>query len=166
MKANQVAVLAVCFIMIQGGHCKARKRTTSCTIPESVRGSWKENFSGTEAEVQLKVDIGVTSAKLHIDVENTKSEAEFDCLAEGDGYFLTKESVPSVIKKWSDIRAFYALKKYACFKFDKSNDFLKINMYSFDEKPTKTDAKKVCTGMDEKESFNTIGFSPADQPTN
>lgn len=42
---------------------------------------------------------------MHIDVDNTKSEAEFDCLAEGDGYFLTKESVPSDIKKWSDIRS-------------------------------------------------------------
>ena len=83
----------------------ARKRTTSCTIPESVRGSWKEHFAGTEAKIQLKVDIGATSAKLHIDVENTKSEAEFDCLAEGDGYFLTKENVPSDIKKWSDIRS-------------------------------------------------------------
>lgn len=97
-----------CFIFVivpVSSLSSARKRTTSCTIPESVRGSWKEHFAGTEAEIQLKVDIGVTSAKLHIDVENTKSEAEFDCLAEGDGYFLTKESVPSVIKKWSDIRS-------------------------------------------------------------
>lgn len=97
-----------CFIFVivpVSSLSSARKRTTSCTIPESVRGSWKEHFAGTEAEIQLKVDIGVTSAKLHIDVENRKSEAEFDCLAEGDGYFLTKESVPSVIKKWSDIRS-------------------------------------------------------------
>ena len=97
-----------CFIFVivpVSSLSSARKRTTSCTIPESVRGSWKEHFAGTEAEIQLKVDIGVTSAKLHIDVENTKSEAEFDCLAEGDGYFLTKESVPSDIKKWSDIRS-------------------------------------------------------------
>ena len=51
-----------------------------------------------------------------------------------------------------------------------SSESLPSNEQNFfvlvDEKPTKTDAKKVCTGMDEKESFNTIGFSPADQSTN
>ena len=31
------------------------------------------------------------------------------------------------------------------------------------EEPANTDAKEACSGMEEKELFNTIGFSPADK---
>ena len=38
-------------------------------------------------------------------------------------------------------------------------------IFSFlvDKEPANKDAKKVCFGMDQKELFNIIGFSPADK---
>ena len=38
-------------------------------------------------------------------------------------------------------------------------------IFSFlvDKEPPNKDAKEVCFGMDQKELFNTIGFSPADK---
>ncbi|XP_068756310.1 uncharacterized protein [Montipora capricornis] len=187
MKGNQVFQLALCFFLIQGGYSKARKRTTSCTIPEDVRGSWQEQFTGKENKIRLNVDISATSAKLHVMIDDSPpsaddgessssgnveepfssesmktSQATFDCVSQSnDGYFLAENKVSKEIKKWSDIRAFYALKKYACFKFIKEGVFLQIGMYSFGEKPAKKDAKEVCSGMDDKELYNTIGFIPA-----
>ena len=34
---------------------------------------------------------------------------------------------------------------------------------SVGEKPAKKDAKEVCSGMDDKELYNTIGFIPANK---
>lgn len=146
------------------------KLTWRNTPAENVRGSWKEEFAGTEKKIRLDIDIGAKSAKLHLNVEDPSSsgaltsQAEFECLSESDdGLFLAKDNVSKEIQKWSDVRAFYALKKYACFKFDREKDFLKVGIYSFDKEPANTDTKEVCSGMDQKELFNTIGFSPADK---
>ena len=89
----------------------ARKRTLPCNIPETVRGSWKEEFTGTEKKIRLDIDIGATSATLHINVEDPSSsgaltsQVEFECLSESDdGLFLSKDKLSKEILKWSDIR--------------------------------------------------------------
>ncbi|XP_068670831.1 uncharacterized protein [Montipora foliosa] len=190
MKANQVFQLALCFFLIQDVHSKARKRATSCTIPEDVRGSWQKEFTGHKKKIRLNVDINEASAKLHMIVGDSPPNADdeepssggskeepsssgsmntpqvtFDCVSQSDdGYFLTENKVSDETQKWSDIRDFYALKKFSCFKFKKEGVSLQTGIYSFQKKPAKIEAKEVCSGMEDKKSFNTFHFIRADKP--
>ncbi|CAB4032609.1 Hypothetical predicted protein, partial [Paramuricea clavata] len=77
-----------------------RKRTTSCNIPEEVRGSWRApDFKTEKGNLEVSIDIGATSATMHQKVGEKKTEIKFDCISgSDDGYFLTKSEVPESYK--------------------------------------------------------------------